>query len=95
MAPLPAFTAEGETIMPARSDRISRIERSAVLSLSVTVVGVVTVTDSTDARSTLMLDLASSRLRSRLNLTASASMGVPSWKVTPWRSSSSRVVSSR
>ena len=32
-----------------------------------------------------------SRMRSRLNLTASALNGVPSWNVTPWRSLSVQV----
>ena len=67
---------------------------SGVLSFSVTCIGPVTSTEAIEPRSALMLDFASLLLRSRLNLTASASSGVPSWKVTPARMLSTSVFGS-
>ena len=43
------------------------------------------------ARSGLTLEVSAERLRSRLKTTASALKGVPSWKVTPSSSVSTRV----
>ncbi len=51
---------------------------SGVFSFSVTCIGPVTATDAMVARSALMFDFGSVLLRSKLNLTASASSGVPS-----------------
>ena len=78
--------------MPARSERMPGNAASGVFSFSVTCIGPVTAADSIAARSALMLDFGSLLLRSRLNLTASASSGVPSWKVTPARMLSTSVV---
>src|SRR6478736_1662887 len=80
--------------MPARSERMPGSAASGVFSFNVTCRGPVTSTDAIEARSALMLDFWSLLLRSRLNLTASASSGVPSWKVTPGRMLSTRVVGS-
>ena len=67
---------------------------SGALSFSVTCIGPVAATEAIEARSALMLDFGSDLLRSRLNFTASASSGVPSWKVTPERMLSTSVVGS-
>ena len=80
--------------MPARSDRISSSAESGCFSLIATCCGPVTSTPSTVTRSPLMLERGSVRARSRLNFTAAASSGVPSWKVTPARMLSSRVLGS-
>ncbi len=88
------MSAVGDTIMPARSERMPGSAASGVFSFSVTCIGPVTATDAIEARSALMLDFGSDLLRSRLNLTASASSGVPSWKVTPARMLSTSVVGS-
>ncbi|MGX1330986.1 hypothetical protein AB7M56_005485 [Bradyrhizobium elkanii] len=80
--------------MPARSERIPGSAVSGVFSFNVTCCGPVTSTAATESRSALMFDFASLRLRSRLNLTASASSGVPSWKVMPARMLSTSVVGS-
>lgn len=87
-------SALGETIMPARSDRISGSAVSGALRRMVTVVGSVASTSAMLATSRLMLEICAVRLRSRLNFTASASKGVPSWKVAPSTSFSTSVVSS-
>jgi hypothetical protein len=81
------FVAAGETIIPARSARISGSAVSGCFRCNVTCVGDVTSTLSMDAMSARMLDRACVRLRSRLNFTASASNGVPSWNFTPDRKS--------
>ena len=77
-----ACAAFGDTIMPARSERIAGSAVSGLLSFTVTCNGPVTATDAMLDTSALMFDRWSERLRSRLNFTASASSGVPSWKVT-------------
>ena len=78
----PACAAFGETIMPARSEKIAGNAVSGFFSFSVTCKGPVTSTEAMLATSDLMLERWSARLRSRLNFTASASNGAPSWKVT-------------
>ncbi len=81
-----SFSAAGETIIPARSDRISGSAVSGCERCSVTSCPPVASTDSTFARSCLRFEISAVRLRSRLKTTASASKGSPSWKVTPSRS---------
>ena len=73
-----AFSAAGETIMPARSDRIAGIAESGAFSFSVTCIGPLISTEATVATSALMFDFGSVLARSRLNFTASASSFVPS-----------------
>jgi len=87
-------TAAGDTIMPARSARISGKAVSGCLSRSVTWCVPVASAAATEATSALMLDRGWLRMRSRLNTAAAASNGVPSWNATSVRRSITSVLGS-
>ena len=77
--------------MPARSLRMAGRAVSGRASFTVTCSGPVTSAWATFCRSALMLLRASVRPRSRLNFTAAASIGVPSWNRMPGLMSSTMV----
>ncbi len=76
----------GDMIIPARSASAAVSGANGSDSVRRTVVGSTTSTDSTVDSSAARADPSSSRWRSSEVLTAAASIGVPSVKVTPSRS---------
>lgn len=76
----------GEIIMPARSDSCDSSEASGSARCSTTVLASGASTLATVASSLLRLLSGSVRARSRLALTAAASIGVPSWNTASVRS---------
>ena len=79
-------TASGDAIMPGRSARSWRTARGVGSARSISTVRSSTAsTPSTAASMPVMLESGSLIARSRLKATASASNGVPSWKVTSSR----------
>ena len=81
-----SFAALGLRIMPARSASWAISGENGFLSSSRTVVASATSTLSTAASSGLRNEPCMVMCRSRLALTASASIASPSWNLTPGRS---------
>ena len=81
-----SLAALGDTIMPARSVSWAMSGENGALSSSRTVSGSTTSTLSTAASSGRRNEPCMVMCRSRLALTASASMRSPSWNLTPGRS---------
>src|SRR5260221_7432928 len=83
-----AFTASGETIPRYGFDAESRNGANAVLNFTTTVYSsTICVSWYGPIRLTPVCDLVSGfTIRSKVNLTAAALNGVPSWNLTPCRS---------
>ena len=81
-----ASAALGETIMPARSVSTASSGANGAARLMRTVCGSTASTLDTTASSPRRFEPFMFLWRSRLYLTAAASIFSPSWKVTPWRS---------
>ena len=90
----PFLAAAGETIMPARSLKTASIGTKGSLRSSRTWVLSRASTLVIEESSPLRLESFIVCMRSMLNFTASASKGVPSWKVTSSRRVRVRLLSS-